>query len=225
MFSSIYETNLAATLSVQSALICMAVSIILGLVIAYTHMHTSKSNKNFAITLAVLPFVVQAIIIMVNGNLGTSIAVLGAFSLVKFRSLPGNSKEIISIFFAMTIGLAIGMGQVVFACVIAIVISLFMIILSKTKFGEKNYEEQLLKVFVPENLDYTNIFNNIFEEYTTKYSVDRVKTINLGSTYEISYKIIMKKEKSEKEFIDKIRTRNGNLSIKLNKELLTEREL
>src|SRR5574344_1173740 len=155
MFSSILEgvSETTSSLSVSSALICVATSIILGLVIAFTHKITSKYSKNFLITLCVLPLLVQVVIMMVNGNLGTSVAVLGAFSLVRFRSLPGNSKEIISIFWAMGIGLAVAMGQIVFAIVITAIVSLLIIILSKTKFGERG-SYKILKITIPENLDY-----------------------------------------------------------------------
>lgn len=217
MFESILSDT-AGTLSISTSLICMAVSIILGLVIACVHMYTTKYSKNFIVSLAVLPALVQVVIMMVNGNLGTSVAILGVFGLVRFRSIPGTAKEIVSVFFAMAVGLAVGMGHIMFAVYVTLIISLVIFIMSKTKFAESNNIEKKLKIVIPEELDYENEMSDILKEYTTTSSLEKVKTINMGSMYEITYKIVMQKEKSEKELLDKIRTRNGNLTVSLYKE-------
>ena len=133
MFSSILTNG---DLTISSVLLCSGVSLILGVFIALVHKWTSTYSKNFLITLAVLPVLVETIIFMTSGNLGTSFAIAGAFSLIRFRTLPGTSKEIMSVFYAMTIGLAVGMGQVLFATIITILVGLMIIILSKSKFGE-----------------------------------------------------------------------------------------
>ncbi len=224
MFESIL-TQSAGTLSVQSALICMGVSIILGLIVAYVHMFTSKYSKNFVITLSVLPVIVQVIMMMVNGNLGTSVAVLGAFSLIRFRSMPGNSREIVTVFLAMSIGLACGMGHIIFATVITILVSLVLIVLSKTKFGEKKEHIKKLKITIPEDLDYTNVFDDLFEKYTKSNCLEKVKTTNMGSLYEVTYSIVTNEGINEKEFIDELRCRNGNLNIVLTREIVNENEL
>lgn len=213
MFESIIDST--NTLSTMSVFICFIISIVLGLIIAFVHMIGGKYSKNFAITLAILPFLVSIVIIMVNGNLGTSVAVLGAFSLVRFRSIPGNSKEICSVFLAMAIGLSIGMGQIAFAFFATIFSSIILVILTKTNFGQKKDVERKLKVVIPEDLDYTGIFDEIFDEYTKKVELYKVKTTNLGSLYELIYKLELKKGINQKEFIDKIRCRNGNLNITL----------
>ena len=135
MFESILSDT-AGTLSIMSALECMGVSLVLGLVIALVHMKTSKHSKNFVISLVILPLLVQVVMLMVNGNLGTSVAILGAFGLVRFRSQPGTSKEIVSIFFAMAVGLACGMGHIVFAAIVTVIVSLILVILSKVNFGK-----------------------------------------------------------------------------------------
>ena len=150
---------------------------------------------------------------MVNGNLGTGVAVLGAFSLIRFRSVPGNAKDIACIFFSMAVGLATGMGYITFAALITVVVSVFYMLLSKTKFGESESPEKELKVIIPENLDYTEIFDDLFTKYTKKSSLEKVKTTNLGSMYELSYHILLKDKKQEKAFIDEIRCRNGNLTV------------
>lgn len=212
MFNSILETT-TSNLSFLNVIICIATSLVLGLVIALVHMKTCKYNKNFVITLTILPMLVQVVMLMVNGNLGTSVAVLGAFSLIRFRSIPGNSREIASIFFAMAIGLSVGMGQIYFACLITIIISLVFIISYKTKFGEVKEEVRKLKILIPEDLDYTEVFDDIFTKFTTNNYLTNVKTVNMGSMFELNYDIKLKNIKEEKKFIDELRIRNGNLKI------------
>lgn len=218
MFKSILS-EVAGTLAISSASICLLAAIILGVIMAFVYIKTGKYNKNFVISIAILPLLVQVVIMMVNGNLGTSVAVLGAFSLVRFRSVPGNSRDIVSIFFAMAVGLALGMGHILFAAVITIVVSVILVLLYKSKFGSISENERRLKIVIPENLDYTNIFDEIFEKYLKKYSLEKVKTTNMGSMYELSYNVILKDRLQEKEFIDAIRIRNGNLNIVLGREL------
>ena len=212
MLNSIFSET-ASSVLLSSILLCSIVSIILGVVIALTHKQTSKYNKNFLVTLSILPLLVQTIIIMVNGNLGTSVAIMGAFSLVRFRSLPGTSKEILSVFFAMTVGLATGMGHLVFAIIITIIGSLAIFILSKVALFNKNKKEKILKIMIPENLDYTNIFDDIFETYTEKVELEQVKTTNMGSMFDLSYRIILNENVNEKEFLDDLRVKNGNLKV------------
>ena len=213
MLESIIKTT--TELSIENLLTCSLTSIILGLIISLVHKFTSKYSKNFLITLATLPVLVQSIILMVNGSLGTSIAIVGAFSLVRFRSIPGTSKEILSVFFAMTIGLATGMGQLIFASIITILVSLILILLSKSKFGEIKENTKILKITLPDNLDYTEVFDDIFTTYVKDHTLQQVKTTNLGSLFELTYLITIKKDINEKEFIDELRTRNGNLKIVL----------
>lgn len=210
MLESIIKTT--TELSIENLLLCSLTSIGLGLVVSLVHRFTSKYNKNFLITLAILPILVQSVILMVCGNLGTSVAILGAFSLVRFRSLPGTSKEILSVFFAMTVGLATGMGQLLFAVIITVIVSLLLIVLSKIKFWD-NGNAKILKVTLPDNLDYTEIFDDIFDKYLKSYNLEKVKTTNLGSLFEITYNVVVKNGANEKEFIDEIRSRNGNLKI------------
>lgn len=212
MFTSILNSA-TGTLTVVDALICTITSLVLGFIISIVYMANGKRSKSLATTLVLLPALVQTIIMLVNGNLGTGIAVMGAFSLVRFRSVPGTSKEICSIFFAMAVGLATGMGYISFAIVITIIISLVLFLLTKINFGETKNEERILKIVVPENLNYTEIFDDIFEKYTLRNSIVRSKTTNLGSLYEITYEIELKNNKEEKEMIDELRCRNGNLTI------------
>ena len=210
MFTSILTGDI---ISFQQAIICMIVSLILGLVIAVIYMFSGSCSKNFAITLALLPVLVQMVIMLVNGNLGTGVAILGAFGLVRFRSIPGSSKEILGVFFAMSIGLATGTGLIGFAAVCTIVIGLVFFVLNKTSFGETKVQERDLKITIPENLEYAGLFGDIFATYTQKHYLESVKTTNLGSMFELRYKITMKSMADEKKMIDEIRVRNGNLTI------------
>lgn len=216
MLESIFNSN---DLNITSLLICSGVSLVLGIVISLCHKYTSRYSKNFLITLAVIPILIQSIIFMTNGNLGTSVAIVGAFSLVRFRSLPGTSKEIMSIFFAMTVGLAMGMGEIAYALIITVIVSLFIIILSKSGFAKQSENNKILKVVLPEDMDYETVFDKVFNEYLTSYKIENVKTINMGSLFELTYIINEKNNISEKEFIDNIRQKNGNLKVSISHEL------
>ena len=177
MFTSILNqtAEVTSTLTAGSALGCTGAAIILGIILSVVYMLQGQHTKNFAISIAVLPALVQVIILMVNGNLGTSVAVLGAFGLVRFRSVPGNSRDILSVVFAMAIGLATGMGYIGYAAIITIIVSAVILILSKTPFGNvKESKEKDLRVTIPESLDYTGIFDDIFSKYTTSAALQRV---------------------------------------------------
>ena len=224
MFTSVINT-VEGTLAIQTALICMAVSILLGLVMAFAYMIQGKYTKQFVITLVILPVLVQTVIMLVNGNLGTSVAVMGAFSLVRFRSLPGSARDISAIFFAMVVGLAAGMGFISYAVIITVLVCIIMVVLSKSKLGETKEEEKDLRITIPENLDYSEIFDDLFEKYAKIHSLNRVKTTNMGSMYELSYGVVIKADSSEKEFIDELRCRNGNLPIVCSRPVVGREEL
>lgn len=213
-----FESILGSSLTITSCLICIIVSIILGFLIAFTHNITSKSSKNFLITIILLPLIVQVIIMMVNGNLGTSVAILGAFSLIRFRSTPGSSKELLSIFLAMAVGLSTGMGQIYFAIIFTIISCLLIILLEKTNIFKYEKTKEL-KIVVPEDLDFENTFIETLNKYTNKFELIKTKTINMGSLYELDYLINLKPETKIKEFIDEIRIKNGNLKVLLTEEI------
>ena len=212
MFTSLLN-NVEGSLTIQNALLCALVSLALGFVIAFLYGMQGVCSRNFMITLVLLPVLVQMVIMLVNGNLGTSVAVLGAFSLVRFRSVPGSSKEMAVIFFAMAIGLATGTGFLGFAAVMTLVIGSVFLALEKSRFGEWKQEQKDLRITIAEHLDYTEIFDDIFRKYTSKCCLERVKTTNLGSMYELDYHITLKDHGQEKEMLDAIRCRNGNLNV------------
>ncbi len=199
--------------SIETFLICMACSIILGAVIAWIHCLHSGSSKGFVMTIALLPAIVQMVIMLVNGNLGTGVAVMGAFSLVRFRSIPGNAKEINSIFMAMAVGLATGTGYLAAAVIFVILLGGVNILYNVTSFGELKQKEKELRITIPEGLDYTGIFDDLFKQYTSKNELILVKTSNMGSLYKLNYHIKLKNLAEEKAFLDELRCRNGNLEI------------
>lgn len=216
-----FDSILSSTLTPVNFFVCLGVALVLGLVVAFTHQKTARSSANFATTLAVLPMLVTMAIMLVNGNVGAGVATVGVFSLVRFRSIAGNSRSILSVFFAMAIGLACGTGYITFAALFTVVIALVLFALKGMKFGE-GAAEQKLKVVVPEDLDYTDLFDDTLKGYTSKYVLERAKTTNLGSLFELTYRITLKKDVNEKEFIDKIRIKNGNLKVSLSHNLEDE---
>ncbi|MBQ5812321.1 DUF4956 domain-containing protein [Candidatus Saccharibacteria bacterium] len=214
MFNSLFDTA-ATGLDIKTALICAGASLLLGLAIAITHMKTSQTTKGFLTTLAVLPLLVMAVMIMINGNLGTSIAILGAFSLIRFRSIQGHAKDLLSVFFAMMIGLALGMGHLLFAAVITAIGIMAIVFFSYTHILEPNAQARVLKVVIPEDLDYDDVFAEIFKKYTSSAKLVETKTMNMGSLYKLTYNVTLKKGIKEKAFLDEIRVKNCNLKVLL----------
>lgn len=202
-------------MSIELYILCIISAIIMGIVLSLAIQYRSDISKSFAITLALLPAVVCVVIMMVNGSIGAGIAVAGTFSLVRFRSVPGTGREITGVFIAMAIGLACGMGNIFYAVVFTVITIISLLILEVSSFGESipEYNKKMLRITIPEDLDYNEVFDDLFESYTTNYSLTMVKTINLGSMFRLSYEIELKDTKQEKEFIDKLRVRNGNLEI------------
>lgn len=210
-----FQSILSATMTPFAFFTCMAVSLALGLVIAMTYTFTTKRHSSgFVVTLALIPAVVQIIILLVNGNLGAGVAVAGAFSLIRFRSIPGTAKEIGSIFIALATGLATGMGYVGFAVIFTAVMVCMLVIYSKLGLGgTRKNNRRTLTVVVPESLNYTDAFDTIFEKYTSECELMNVKTTNMGSLFKLTYDLRLKDPKEEKAFIDDLRCRNGNLEI------------
>lgn len=199
--------------------IATVTSLICGLIIAGTYLVKNRCSRSFAVTLVLLPAIVELVIILVNGNIGAGVAVAGAFSLVRFRSAPGKGQEITSIFLAMAVGLATGMGYVGVAVLFSVVVSLINLLLNVLKFGEAGDNFRTLKITVPENLDYEGKFEDIFNKYLSTYTFDEVKTSNMGSLYKITLSVVMKPNISSKDFLDELRTRNGNLDISLGRRI------
>ena len=198
----------------SSFLLCMLCALLAGLIMAFGYTVKNRYTKSFVLTIALLPAIVCVVIMVVNGNIGAGIAVMGAFSLVRFRSAPGTAKEIIMIFSAMGAGLLAGMGSIPMAIIFTVIITLIFVLYNCVTFGKGGREKfKVLTVTIPEDLDYSEIFDDIFDEFTSSHELVKVKTTNMGSMFRLTYNISLKDIKREKAMIDMIRTRNGNLDI------------
>lgn len=212
MFSSIIDSTVGLT--GESAFFCTLTSAILGLLAALLYrLNNPRPSKNLMVTLVVLPVLVQSVIMLVNGSVGAGLAVMGAFNLVRFRSAPGTSRELCYVFYAMGIGLATGMGYIGYAIVIAVAVGIILCVLGFIPAFRIRKTAKLLKILIPEDMNYMNCFKDIFSEYLSSYRLIMSKTVSMGTLYELRYEVVLKDADKEKEFIDKIRTRNGNLSV------------
>ncbi len=208
--SSLFKFS-TGSLTLSTMLICTAVSLVIGAGIAFVFGKGEKTSKGFGMTLTLLPAIVQMVIMLVNGDVGTGVAVMGAFGLVRFRSAPGSAKEICAIFLAMAAGLATGTQHLLAAIIFTAIICAISMAISTL--NGTAAEEKALKITIPESLDYSGAFSDIFDKYTTSNTLDEVKTSNMGSLYKLSYTIVMKDPAKEKQMIDELRERNGNLEI------------
>lgn len=192
---------------------CLGVAIALGILAAFCYMYKNQFSKTLVIAISILPPIVCVLIMLVSGSIGAAVAVGGVFALTRFRSAQGSAKEITQIFLSMAVGLTTGLGYVFIAIILVVVIELMTIIFTLTKFGESSSKRRTLKVSIPEELDYTDIFDDIFEAYTDKVTLIKVKLKNLGTIFQLTYDIHLKDIKDEKKFIDEIRVRNANLDV------------
>ena len=211
IFQPIYSSSDQLTSSIY--FICSLVSLALGVIIAWASGFKSRQTKSFLLTLVLLPVIVQMVIMLVNDNVGAGVAVMGAFSLVRFRSAPGSAKEIVSIFLAMATGLATAKGYLALAAAFVIVVSLVMVLSNFVNITEKDDLQRELRITVPEDLNYAHGFDDVFEKYTKNSKLMNVKTTNMGSLYKLSYRVELKSEEQVQQFIDELRCRNGNLEI------------
>jgi len=227
LFRGLFDTDLVTVISVTDFLLCLGSSLVLGLVMAFAYMYRTRYTKSFVVTLALLPAVVCVVIMLVNGNVGTGVAVAGAFSLVRFRSVPGTAKEICTLFLAMGAGLIAGMGYLGFAVLFTLVMCVMFVLYNRLDFGSKKNSEtfKTFAITIPEDLDYSGIFDDIFAEYTLSHDLVRVKSTNMGSMFKLTYNVMLRDVTREKEMIDKIRCRNGNLEITVSKQETVGTEL
>jgi len=206
-------------------MLAIGVSLLLGLVIAKVYQFKTVYSKSFVMSLALLPTLIAIVIFLVNGSLGAGVAVMGAFSLIRFRSAPGGAKELVSIFLVMITGIAIGMGYLVFATVFTLIMSLAMLLLEVVNFGQMKHSMRQLTIVIPESLDYESIFDDIFNKAANHVELANVKTSDMGSLFKIKYIIQLNGRMTEKELIDALRTRNGNLEIAISRYITKENEL
>lgn len=227
LFHGLFDSDFSVVISVTDFLLCVGVSLILGLLLAFGYMYRTRYTKSFVVTLALLPAVVCVVIMMVNGNVGTGVAVAGAFSLVRFRSVPGTAKEIGALFLAMGTGLIAGMGYLGFAALFTVIMSIVFVLYNHLDFGSRKNAAsyKTFNITIPEDLDYTGVFDDIFSEYATSSELVHVKTTNMGSMFRLTYDVVLRDAGKEKELIDKLRCRNGNLEIAVSKQATTVTEL
>lgn len=219
MLSSILTTG-AVNVTLQQLALCTLCSLALGVVAALLFMFRNDSyTPSFAAALALLPVIVQVVILLVNGNLGTGVAIMGAFSLIRFRSAPGSARDITAIFLAMALGLCTGMGYLGVAALLTAVVGLGGIALQLLHFGDRRRAVKVLRITIPESLDYTGVFDDLFRKYTAAHTLVRVRTTNMGSLFELDYTVTLRDENQEKQFIDDLRCRNGNLRIDISQSL------
>lgn len=227
ILKGLFDAETADVISVSNFMICILSSLVIGLIIAVMYMYKNEYSRSFIVTLAMIPAIVCAVIMMVNGNVGAGVAVAGAFSLVRFRSVPGTAKEIGAIFLAMSTGLAVGMGYLGYAVLFAVLISAVTLLYNRLDFGGKRNAEgyKVLHITVPEDLDYTGAFDEILDRYTSSHELIQVKTTNMGSLFRLTYNLVLCSAEAEKELIDKLRCRNGNLEISVSRRETTVCEL
>jgi hypothetical protein len=216
LFQGIFDEG-TTEIAVLQFVLCILVSLLIGAFFSFIYSRNERSTQSFMVTLAILPAIVCVIIMMVNGNVGAGIAVAGAFSLVRFRSVPGTAKEITMLFLAMGAGLVTGMGYLGYAILFSLLLSGALLLFTKMGIGSKKKEimDKTLRITIPEDLNYNNLFDDLFEEYTVSHQVASVKSTNMGSMFRLTYNIVLRDEKKEKEFIDELRCRNGNLEISI----------
>ena len=216
MFNTIFTAVSDGSISIAQAAIAIGTAFIIGFIIAAVYMFMCKKEgyqKNFIIGLAMLPAVVAVVILLVGSNVARAFSMAGAFALVRFRSAPGSAKDISIVFFTMAAGLACGLGYVTFAAVFTVVMLLVLIGATLMGFGDRRTDRKQLKITIPENLNYSSVFDDIFDKYTSEYRLERVKTANMGTMFELTYDVRLKDNDKEKQFIDELRVRNGNLNI------------
>ncbi len=219
-FKGIFDTELTTVISPASFLLCVGCALLCGIILTACYIFKTRYTASFATTLAMLPAVVAVVIMMVNGNIGAGVAVAGAFSLVRFRSVPGTAREIGAIFLAMGTGLVIGMGYLGYGILISILLGGISLLYSAIGLGtrKKTVQHKMLRITIPEDLDYTDVFEPILAEYTSEHELAQVKTTNMGSLFRLTYNVTFKEIGKEKELIDRLRVRNGNLEITISNQ-------
>ena len=227
LFRGLFDNELTVLINITDFLLCIGVSLVVGILLTLCYMYRTRYTKSFVVTLALLPSVVCVVIMMVNGNVGAGVAVAGAFSLVRFRSVPGTAKEICTLFLAMGAGLIAGMGYLAFSLLFTIILCIFFLLYNRLDLGSKKNAAlyKTISVTIPEDLDYSNIFDDIFAEFTTSHELMRVKTTNMGSLFRLTYNITLRDVAKEKEMIDRLRCKNGNLEITVSRQDTSVTEL
>lgn len=216
LFGGLFDTATTQVLSPSDFLLCVGTALLSGLILALLYLLRSHSTRSFVATLAILPAVVCVVILMVNGNLGIGVAVAGTFNLVRFRSVPGTAREISALFLAMGAGLIAGMGYLAYCLLFTLLLGGVSTLYTLLNLGGRSQLlRKTLHITIPENLDYHGVFDDLFSSYTSQWELCQVKTTNMGSLYRLTYHLTLRQPGKEKEFLDALRCRNGNLEISL----------
>lgn len=219
MFESLFNTTTVHTsISLITAMLTIVVAFLLGGIISLTYMRTCEKNsysQNFSLTLVLIPMVIAIIILLIGSNVARAFSLAGAFSIIRFRSAPGDPKDIAYVLFAMAAGLACGVEFYGYAVLFTTILCVIMLILNFFNFGRKNFSQKLIKITVPEDLDFEGAFDEVFQRFTDSYQLIKVKTIDLGSLYQLVYTVTIDYKTNQKELLDALRCRNGNLNITL----------
>lgn len=222
MFDSILTDVVAEVpLKPTNTILCLLVALLLGLVISTIYLIVTprhSSSSNLALSLVVLPAIIAVVILLVGSNLARAFSMAGVFALIRFRSVPGDSKDITFVFMSMAAGLSAGLGYIIFGTAVSVLLCLTVLVISKLGFGVSKQSQKRLRIIIPEDMNFHGVFDDLFVKYTKQYKLHRIKTTNLGTLFELTYQITMKEESQEKEFIDELRCRNGNLNIMMSTE-------
>lgn len=221
MFNSIISQSAAeGSIDVKTWIICILVSLALGIVCAISYIIVNKkreSNPHFVVALVILPAVTAVVILLVGSNIARAFSLAGIFALIRFRSQPGDAKDITSVFLCASAGLACGLGYIVFAVIFILIICAAFIVIGLI--CNCYFKDTLmdLRIVIPEDMNYQNVFDDVLDTYCDRFELVRVKTTNLGSMYELSYIVDPRKKSDQKAMIDEIRCRNGNLTVVMSK--------
>ena len=227
LFKGLFDNELTRVISLRDFLLCVGVSLVLGLFLSFCYTRSSHCSGNFTIALALLPAVVCVVIMMVNGNIGTGVAVAGAFGLVRFRSAPGTAKEITALFLGTGTGLITGMGYLGYGVLFALIMGGLTLLYTVSGLGSNRNGDRFrtIRITIPEDLDYTGVFDGPLKEYTSRHRLVNVKTTNMGSMFRLTYEVTLRDPAKEKELIDKLRLFNGNLEISVSGQEHSNNEL
>lgn len=220
LFQGVFDSTTVSAIAIPEFLLCLSMALVIGIFLAFIYARSGRSTQSFVLTLSLLPAIVCVIIMMVNGNVGAGVAVAGAFSLVRFRSVPGSARDIGTLFLAMASGLICGMGYLGYAVLFTFILGIAMLLFShiNLKHINRSVPDKSLRITIPEDLDYCGVFDEILEQYTSQHEITSVKTTNMGSLFKLTYNITMKNPADEKAFIDALRCRNGNLEISISRQ-------
>lgn len=212
-------SSVTSTLDAKTVIAVMAASLISGLLISLVYIFTHRkegSSQSFCVTLVMLPIIISIIILLVGNSVARAFSLAGAFTIIRFRSAPGSPKDIAFVFFTLAAGLAYGMGYIAYGAIFTVILCAIMLVLSVTNFAKPKNSHMHLKITIPEDLNYQGLFDDILGKYTSHFSLTKVKTADFGSLFELNYSIVLKDGVDQKQFIDELRCRNGNLTIMLN---------